>query len=467
MGTNGINEALSAGFKVKLQNRGAKSSGITFELKSVFDEMAKQGLIKDTDGKGLTKQDALNLYDQLNKIHQETNRATNYTTMQVGQEFDYTAEEMKALAKAAGYEVVEQPLTETPPTAPEQSSDPETPSDDGTVTPQQEEPVVTGPSDDPEYEQSRLSLVEADFDVNGQVGKISDGKYYINGKEVSKDVYDTAKAKAMSASAGMLPIPEIKPDDVVPDGVKSVEILKDKIKENRSENRELRADLREMRKEIRQANQTERRKDRLERQEIRQENRLERRLDKVTPTFDYDGNVGKILGGKFYLNGKEVTAREFEIANTKAYAAKNRAELEPFTSEQIADMQVSVLNLKYEFAEDENGNMKLYTQGVVGFLAGPNEITDDIKYIPTYINNNTTDLYNALGKNFNDSYLAYKHKATSARTLSVNHAVYMDLLNKQNSGVELKDYEKAFMEKFEIDIAEFYSYMEPDSFINT
>ena len=467
MGTNGINEALSAGFKVKLQNRGAKSSGITFELKSVFDEMAKQGLIKDTDGKGLTKQDALNLYDQLNKIHQETNRATNYTTMQVGQEFDYTAEEMKALAKAAGYEVVEQPLTETPPTAPEQSSDPETPSDDGTVTPQQEEPVVTGPSDDPEYEQSRLSLVEADFDVNGQVGKISDGKYYINGKEVSKDVYDTAKAKAMSASAGMLPIPEIKPDDVVPDGVKSVEILKDKIKENRSENRELRADLREMRKEIRQANPTERRKDRLERQEIRQENRLERRLDKVTPTFDYDGNVGKILGGKFYLNGKEVTAREFEIANTKAYAAKNRAELEPFTSEQIADMQVSVLNLKYEFAEDENGNMKLYTQGVVGFLAGPNEITDDIKYIPTYINNNTTDLYNALGKNFDDSYLAYKHKATSARTLSVNHAVYMDLLNKQNSGVELKDYEKAFMEKFEIDIAEFYSYMEPDSFINT
>ena len=130
-------------------------------------------------------------------------------------------------------------------------------------------------------------------------------------------------------------------------------------------------------------------------------------------------------------------------------------------------MQVSVLNLKYEFAEDENGNMKLYTQGVVGFLAGPNEITDDIKYIPTYINNNTTDLYNALGKNFDDSYLAYKHKATSARTLSVNHAVYMDLLNKQNSGVELKDYEKAFMEKFEIDIAEFYSYMEPDSFINT
>ena len=372
MGTNGINEALSAGFKVKLQNRGAKSSGITFELKSVFDELAKQGLIKDTDGKGLTKQDALNLYNELNKIHQETKRATNYTTMQVGQEFDYTADEMKALAKAAGYEVVEQPLTETPPTAPEQPSEPEPPSDDGTVTPQQEEPVVTGPSDDPEYEQSRLSLVEADFDVNGQVGKISDGKYYINGKEVSKDVYDTAKAKAMSASAGMHSLPDIKPDEVVPDGVKSVEILKDKIKENRSENRELRADLREMRKEIRQANQDERRKDRLERQEIRQENRLERRLDKVTPTFDYDGNVGKILDGKFYLNGKEVTAGEFNAANNPSkpktmsdeqlaqYLEKDISYQEHKKTLQYADNLMKEIETKYNFERgDIFGDLRL------------------------------------------------------------------------------------------------------------
>ena len=370
MGTNGINEALSAGFKVKLQNRGAKSSGITFELKSVFDELAKQGLIKDTDGKGLTKQDALNLYNELNKIHQETKRATNYTTMQVGQEFDYTADEMKALAKAAGYEVVEQPLTETPPT--EQPSEPDTPSDDETVTPQQEEPVVTGPSDDPEYEQSRLSLVEADFDVNGQVGKISDGKYYINGKEVSKDVYDTAKAKAMSASAGMHPLPDIKPDEVVPDGVKSVEILKDKIKENRSENRELRADLREMRKEIRQANQDERRKDRLERQEIRQENRLERRLDKVTPTFDYDGNVGKILDGKFYLNGKEVTAGEFNAANNPSkpktmsdeqlaqYLEKDISYQEHKKTLQYADNLMKEIETKYNFERgDIFGDLRL------------------------------------------------------------------------------------------------------------
>lgn len=37
MSTNGVNEAFNAGHIVKLQNRGPKSSGITFELKSVFD----------------------------------------------------------------------------------------------------------------------------------------------------------------------------------------------------------------------------------------------------------------------------------------------------------------------------------------------------------------------------------------------------------------------------------------------
>ena len=67
--------------------------------------MTKQGVIKDTDGKGLTKQDALNLYNVLNKMHEETNRATNYTTMGVGAEFNYSAAEMKTLAKAAGYEI--------------------------------------------------------------------------------------------------------------------------------------------------------------------------------------------------------------------------------------------------------------------------------------------------------------------------------------------------------------------------
>ncbi len=109
-----INNVFKSGQKIELQNRGAKSSGITFELKSVFDDLAKQGLIKDKDGKGLTKQDALNLYNMLNQIHQNTGRATNYTTMQTGQSFDYTAEEMKALAEAAGYELVESEEKPTP-----------------------------------------------------------------------------------------------------------------------------------------------------------------------------------------------------------------------------------------------------------------------------------------------------------------------------------------------------------------
>lgn len=102
---DGINNVFKTGQKIELQNRGTQASGITFELKSVFDDLAKQGIIKDKDGKGLTKQDALNLYNMLNQIHQNTGRATNYTTMQAGQSFEYTADEMKALAEAAGYEI--------------------------------------------------------------------------------------------------------------------------------------------------------------------------------------------------------------------------------------------------------------------------------------------------------------------------------------------------------------------------
>ena len=101
----GINNVFKTGQKIELQNRETQPSGITFELKSVFDDLAKQGIIKDKDGKGLTKQDVLNLYNMLNQIHQNTGRTTNYTTMQAGQSFDYSADEMKALAEAAGYEI--------------------------------------------------------------------------------------------------------------------------------------------------------------------------------------------------------------------------------------------------------------------------------------------------------------------------------------------------------------------------
>lgn len=103
---DGINNVFKSGQKIELKNRGV-NSGITYELKSVFDELAKSGVLKDKDGKGLSKKDALNLYNALNKIHKETNRATNYTKMQVGQNFEYTADEMKQLAQAAGYDIVE------------------------------------------------------------------------------------------------------------------------------------------------------------------------------------------------------------------------------------------------------------------------------------------------------------------------------------------------------------------------
>ena len=117
---DGINNVFKNGQKIELKNRGV-NSGITYELKSVFDELAKRGVLKDKDGKGLSKKDALNLYNALNKIHKETNRATNYTKMQVGQNFEYTADEMKQLAKAAGYDIVE---TEQKPPKPVKESKP-------------------------------------------------------------------------------------------------------------------------------------------------------------------------------------------------------------------------------------------------------------------------------------------------------------------------------------------------------
>lgn len=158
MSTNGVNDVFNAGLKLKLQDRGAQKSGITWELNSVFGEMAEQGLIKDTNGDGLTKQEALSLYNELNKLHKETNRATNYTTMKVGQEFNYTADEMKALAKAAGYEVVETPKEEPKPVEPpkdetqeqppveetkEPPVEPETPADPEPSTEVPKKPIVT------------------------------------------------------------------------------------------------------------------------------------------------------------------------------------------------------------------------------------------------------------------------------------------------------------------------------------
>lgn len=222
--------------------------------------MAKQGLIKDSDGKGLTRQDALNLYNELNKIHEQTKRATNYTRMQVGQEFNYTADEIKVLAKAAGYEIIENE-DETKDDISDEETVPKISENQASETDnrienlkqkiednkeennelrkeireqrkaerterreeRQEEhgnvynaktqndklvelqPAIKaleiGPSNDPNYEIMRLSLVEEDFNANGQIGKISQGKYYINGIEVSKDVYEVAKTKATSKNS--------------------------------------------------------------------------------------------------------------------------------------------------------------------------------------------------------------------------------------------------------------------------
>lgn len=104
MGVDGINVGqFQQSQKIKLK----QGSSITGELKTIFDEMLKKGLIKDVNGDGFTKAELKNMYAMLNQIHKDSNRSTDYTKMGVGTEFDYTAEEMQKLAESAGFEVVQ------------------------------------------------------------------------------------------------------------------------------------------------------------------------------------------------------------------------------------------------------------------------------------------------------------------------------------------------------------------------
>lgn len=126
---NGVNDAFKNGFTIKLENRGSNSSGITFELKSIFEDMARKGLIKDKDGKGITKREVFNMYQKLNEIHKTTGKSTDYTKMQVGQEFKYTAQELKQLAEASGFEISstsEKPVEEENISTPSEPSDVDT-----------------------------------------------------------------------------------------------------------------------------------------------------------------------------------------------------------------------------------------------------------------------------------------------------------------------------------------------------
>lgn len=91
---------------INLKSRG-KRSGITFDLRDAFKDLERKGLLIDTKGDGFTKQDALNLYNELDKIHKERKLDRNYTNMQKGAEFNYSEEEVRRLANAAGYRTVE------------------------------------------------------------------------------------------------------------------------------------------------------------------------------------------------------------------------------------------------------------------------------------------------------------------------------------------------------------------------
>lgn len=88
-----------------LQKRKKGPSGITYDLKAAFDTMAKKGLLK-TDGK-FTKQEAKALYNKLVEIHKKHKYSTNFTKMNKGETFEYTAQEYIELAEAAGYSLAD------------------------------------------------------------------------------------------------------------------------------------------------------------------------------------------------------------------------------------------------------------------------------------------------------------------------------------------------------------------------
>lgn len=92
--------------QVDLKARG-KQSGITFDLRDAFLDLEKKGLLKDIKKDGFTKEDALNLYKELDKIHQERQLSRDYTKMSKGSKFDYSEAEVRRLANAAGYQTYE------------------------------------------------------------------------------------------------------------------------------------------------------------------------------------------------------------------------------------------------------------------------------------------------------------------------------------------------------------------------
>ena len=353
MSTNGVNQAFLNGLKVKLGSHGKKSSGITFELKSVFDEMAKKGLIKDTDGKGLSKQDAANLYAELNKMHEATNRDTNYAKMKVGQEFDYTADEMKALAKAAGYEIVEPESEETKPKTEVTSENQAQPGNENQVSPDgghiedehdtlakagdgvknlllgegngelvtAHEPMIltniTGPSNAPEYEMARLANVPEDFNADGQVGKTDGHNYYINGVQVSKEAYDVAKAKAESGAGDGVKNLLLGEGDGVLVTAHEPMIMTNITGPSNDPKYEM------------------------------------ARLANVPEDFNADGQVGKTDGHNYYINGVQVSKEAYDVAKAKALA-KNEPP-KTYTQEEI-DAKIASLQPGEEFRYQYNSS---------------------------------------------------------------------------------------------------------------
>ena len=195
-------------------------------------------------------------------------------------------------------------------------------------------------------------------------------------------------------------------------------------------------------------------------------------VKKADVDFRAGNQTGKIVNGKYYINGNEVPKEVYEVAKTRAAAQSQEVEAakqvkgqakqavqeehaKPFTPEQIANIKVSVNNLEYEFTEKG-----LTKQGVVGYSYGPNQLMDlankggfggAIKEVTDKKTGKHS--YKIFDKTYDNFNLANNYKTFYTNNLSIDHAIYTDLKNK---GGERTEAEKRFMSNFEQRIADFY-----------
>ena len=376
----------------------------SWQTQIVIEELAKKGIIKDKDGKGLSKQDALNLYNMLNQIHQEKQLSTNYGSMEVGDEFNYSAEDLKKMAEAAGYEITEKQHEKTVP---------EDISQDTPVKPKQEEKKQPEEHNlDPAPKNNRAKVVVGkviEREVNGQKSEIaiikgSDGekiRYQVNddgtlGEELVT-VSTVGKNKYITQSEMNKLISAQFPDGL-PDGVTASCSLKD---------------------------------------------------GKPTLEFKKDG---KNIDVSQLKKVDTPTVKNRGNRTIKKAQQQEKIEITPKIRERMRNVYADVQGLEYSITPD---GIKLSGSYSPIGAAGTNkdELVNMASNFKKYYNPKTLR-YTKFGESHYNLSILEADVAAQAKKLAIYQAIYKDLSAKDPS--ELTTYETKFMEKHEQDMVRFF-----------